>query len=378
MSDRAPWLKRFFFGGKTRCRVYQILSVLLENNVILIEALREVRDVFNEAKEGEFSAEERASDNVKCKTFAAEAIQDWILHLKRGDASGSPLSRAMARWVPHEEAALIQAGEATSDLPRMLRDAVSGIKNQGAMLGAILSGTVYPAVLFGGAYFVMRLVSNDVMPPFIKQVDPEQWEGPAYALYLLSQAFVTFGFPLVVAAVVIGIGSVVSLPLLRGPVRVFLDTYIPPWTIYRMVQGASFLRGIAVQTRAGIKVFDSLSSMSAMASPWLRERLEATMYGVQQGANLGEALNRAEYNFPDPLAIKILRVLASRDKFDETIYNFAGEWQAEALEKVKAASAVFLVAGILAIGVVGGTTISGMQSLAGAIEERADSAGMER
>lgn len=46
-----------------------------------------------------------------------------------------------------------------------------------------------------------------------------------------------------------------------GKVDVWLDRTLPPWSIYRMLQGTTFLLNMAVMLNAGIRPYDSLASM---------------------------------------------------------------------------------------------------------------------
>lgn len=367
MQNKVSWFKRLQFNGSTRVEIYEMLALLLENRVLLIDALREIRGVFNDR--GDSSPRGILSiDDVKVRNIKSEAVHDWVLRLKDGLA----LSRAMEPWVPHEEAALILSGEATGSLVRALRDAVKNIQGKGAMMSAVLGGAIYPIILFVGAYFTMKLFAEKVVPRFAAQVDPELWEGPARFLYVETQLFNKFAVPGAIAAVVLLIVIVATLPYFRGSLRVALERYLPPWSIYKMMQGSTFLKNIAVQTRAGIKLYDSVTSMQGMASPWLRERLEGALYGIQQGQNLGDALYNAGYEFPDRHSVRILRVLASRDGFDETIYSFAERWEETTIKRVKSASSMLMLLGVLSIGFVAGSAVAGMQGLTQMIEDNAD------
>lgn len=371
MQSKIGWFKRLQFDGGTRVQVYEMLALLLENRVLLIDALREIRGVFDERDDDEHR-DVLSIDDVKVRNIRAEAVHDWILRLKAGDKDGFALARAMEPWVPHEEAALILAGEATGSLVRALRDAVKNIQGKGAMLSAVLGGTVYPVMLFVGAYFTMRLFAQKVVPRFALQVDPALWEGPAHFLYLETQAFNRFAVPGAIVLIGLLIASLASLPFMRGRIRVGLERHLPPWNLYKMIQGVTFLKNVAVQTRAGIKLTDSVDSMREMASPWLRERLDGALYGLEQGQTLGDALYNAGYEFPDRHSVRILRVLSSRDGFDETIYSFAERWEEATLKRVKRVSSLLLVAGVLAIGFVAGSTVLGMQGLTEMIDDNAE------
>ena len=369
MQHKVSWFKRLLFGSSARVEIYEMLQLLLENRVLLIDALREIRGVLNDSRDVDATNQ---TDDVKLRNVKAEAVHSWILQLKTGSKDGFALSRAVAPWVPHEETALIQSGEATGQMPRALEDCVKAIQSKGQMLSAVAAGTVYPIMLFIASFFVMRLFATKVIPRFVTQIDPELWEGPAKVLYIEADLFNRFGVPLAIGSVVALIAIIVTLPYMRGPVRVFLDRYVPPWNIYKMIQGATFLKNIAVQTRAGIRLYDSVTSMIDMGSPWLKQRLQSALYGIQQGQNLGDALHNGGYEFPDRRSVQILRVLASRDGFDETVYNFAGRWQEQTVKRVKSASQIFLAAGILSIGFVTGSCFLGMQGISQLIQDNAE------
>lgn len=373
MPSRANWFSRSRLSGAARIEIYELLALLLENRELLINALREIRDVLNDTgRRTERKAEGENVDEVKIRNIRAAAVHDWVLYLKSGDESGMPLSQAVRRWVPTEEASLIQSGEATGNLSRALRDCVEGILGKGAMMGAVLAGVGYPIGLLAGAYYVMRIFAKTVVPKFAQQLDPSQWEGTARFLYLEVQAFDNFAIPGVITAAILSVVFIASLPYYCGPGRVWLDRFFPPWNIYKVIQGATFLKNIAVQSRAGIKLFDSVSNMANMATPWLRERLQAAMYGLEEGQNLGEALHNAEYAFPDTRAVQILRVLASRDGFDQTLYAFAKRWEEATVKRVQRASRVLFIIGILAMGGVAASAFLGMQGLTAMVQEHAD------
>ena len=128
-----------------------------------------------------------------------------------------------------------------------------------------------------------------------------------------------------------------TLPYYTGRGRVFLDR-LPPWSIYRTLKGTTFLLNVAVMLRAGIKPYDSLQRLSRTANPWLKQRIEATRYGVGLGQNFGQALKNAGHEFPDKQAIQFLSVLASRKGFAEAALRFSDRWLNTSLKQVDAAA----------------------------------------
>jgi len=158
-----------------------------------------------------------------------------------------------------------------------------------------------------------------------------------------------------------------SLPhLSHAKWRIYLDK-IPPWSIYRMLHGSTFLLNIALMLNTGIRLQEVLVIMSKNASPWLRERITGALRGINRGDNLGIALYRSGYEFPDVRAIQFLRILADQNGFDKKLKNFGQRWLDQSVKGVERASKILLMAGILVIGflimmILGG--VVGIQQLA--------------
>ncbi|HFX3455646.1 type II secretion system F family protein, partial [Pseudomonas aeruginosa] len=131
---------------------------------------------------------------------------------------------------------------------------------------------------------------------------------------------------------------IVTLPTYRWKGRVWLDRTLPPWSIYRMLQGTTFLLNMAVMLNAGIRPYDSLASMIKISPPWLKQRLEAARYGVGLGQNLGVALRSAGHDFPDRQAIQYLCILANRGGFSEALVKFSRRWQETSLKQIELAA----------------------------------------
>ncbi len=141
-----------------------------------------------------------------------------------------------------------------------------------------------------------------------------------------------------VAVITLTVVVIVTLPTYRWKGRVWLDRMLPPWSIYRMLQGTTFLLNMAVMLNAGIRPYDSLASMIKISPPWLKQRLEAARYGVGLGQNLGVALRSAGHDFPDRQAIQYLCILANRGGFSEALVKFSRRWQETSLKQIELAA----------------------------------------
>ncbi|WWL44826.1 type II secretion system F family protein [Pseudomonas parakoreensis] len=95
---------------------------------------------------------------------------------------------------------------------------------------------------------------------------------------------------------------------------------------------------MSVMLRAGVGQLSALSILSRSASPWLRERIDAINYGVSSGKDFGTALKLAGHQFPDPMAIHFLQVLATRQSFAASMERFANRWLEQMLKRVETVS----------------------------------------
>ncbi|EBP7214785.1 type II secretion system F family protein, partial [Salmonella enterica] len=109
---------------------------------------------------------------------------------------------------------------------------------------------------------------------------------------------------------------------LTSRARLFMDA-LPPWSVYREVQGATFLLNFAALSRAQVKNEDALSQLSLHGSPWLRQRLNAASRLMKSGNSLGQALADSGYRFPSRDAINRLKLLTQGDGGEAIIDSFA-------------------------------------------------------
>ncbi|MFC6523200.1 type II secretion system F family protein [Undibacterium arcticum] len=141
------------------------------------------------------------------------------------------------------------------------------------------------------------------------------------------------------------VAIIVSLPLLRGRARYYLDK-IPPWSIYRMLHGSTFFLNVGVLLSADVHLPVVLEMLKARANPWLKERIEDALHGVNIGANLGEALHRAGHDFPDRRGVQLLRIISGQSGSEENLEAFGSRWMEESVTNLGKASKLILACAI--------------------------------
>lgn len=345
------------FGDGKRIDFYEILRVLVENN-------KSINDALNEILAMEMEDAKRPPPYAECVAVLIEQL-----------SAGEDFDKAIQPLVPMGEAQLIRAGLKTGDLAGALSDCILALESNAKMVGSVLMAAGYPLAMLSIIYFILGIFADKVIPPFERIIPPELWEGTAGTMHSMIEIFRAAGPALAIAAGSIAILVFVTLPMHWGGMdglRSKLEARLPPWSIYRMTNGTAFLKTLASQVRAGIKIDTILTEMSANATPWLRTRLDAIAEGMAAGESLGDAMQGSGYAFPDKRAVKILKMLSTSDGFETSISSFAARWEAKTVKQVQAAAKIAIVVSTLVMGGLTAILFIGVQELTDQVEQRSD------
>ncbi|HEY3591066.1 MAG TPA: type II secretion system F family protein [Buttiauxella sp.] len=344
------FLARMSFTSGVRLDFYRSLILLLDNQVRLNEALAELHNVYSHG-------------GKKLNAPVAMVINECLQRMNDGES----FSETMAWWLPVEEAMLLQAGELAGRLGDAFNEAEKIMAARKKIVGAIAGAVAYPLVLFAMMGFLLQMVANDLVPKLAKVVDPAKWEGAAGLLRDIASFVTNYGSTTVIVIVVTFTAITISLPRLRGPLRVALDN-LPPWSIYRLVHGATFLLNVGALIKSGMRLNSALEKLSEGTSPWLEERITAALDGLSEGKNFGEALTDSGYNFPDKKANRFLAVISTYSGIDKAIISFGNRWLEETVNKIQSISKFMLMSGVACVGITMLLVIAGAGGIQDAIQ----------
>lgn len=225
------------------------------------------------------------------------------------------------------------AGEQSGKLEGTLLSVVSVVQARKKINAVIVGGIAYPLAILAMVLAYVYLFGTRVIPQFTMMMDPTKWHGPARSLYVMSVWVQQW-----MAIALLGLGLLavllfVSMPRWRGNLRIWADR-LPPYSIYRLMMGSSFLMAFSALQGAGVTVEKALMRLSRVAPPWLRERLDGALLGVRSGLNCGEALRNTGYQFPSREVIDDLCVYAEYRGFAEALKLMADEWMEQGVEVI--------------------------------------------
>ena len=134
---------------------------------------------------------------------------------------------------------------------------------------------------------------------------------------------------------------------------------IPPWNLYRIFVGVSWLLSLSALVNAGTPVSKALRMLRGDSSPYLLYRLERALIYVNNGENLGEALYLTGLDFPDKEVIGDLQIYAELDNFPAALNMMANEWLEDSIRDIEQKAAGLNAAAILMIAAIVAWVVAG-------------------
>lgn len=332
-------------GGKVRLRTYRKIVRFLKSGVQIAVAL-------------EIMWKFASNDGRKKSAPLAIALHEW----RRSIMDGQPFAQAIKGWVPERDRSVIEAGEKAGRLDLAIENAIFIHEGSSKVVTTLVAGLAYPTLLVGVAVGLLTILTMQIIPAFDAVKPKATWTGTGAQMAFVADAVADGWLPATAALVTLGALVWWSMPRWTGRLRKRFDR-VPPYTFYRLLVGSGFMLSVAAMFRAGIATPEILRKLMRDAQPWYRERVSRTLYHVNNGLNLGEALHRTGYDFPDRETVADLRAYASLQDFEETLDQMGREWIEESVAKVQNQAAVLRNAAIVLLTVVFGWIASGIFSL---------------
>lgn len=341
-SIEARWARLMFDHGKsTRMGLWEKMATLIGNGVPILQALESILE-FRKKMFG-------AKDPV------CVAIEKWSVGL----CSGMKFSAAIEGWVPDSERMLLAAGEESGRLDHSLRSAVTMLQAGSAIRSAVIGGLAYPVALILLGFGVMYLFGFKIIPSFDQVVGSGKWHGIAAAMVSVSGLIKDWLWLVGIIVPVLVAAFFWSLKRWNGRYRVILDRY-PPYNIYRIVQGSTWLIAFSSMNEAGVKIERALEQMSVSSPPWLKTRILACLQGVRGGQSLGHALANSGYEFPDPEIIGDLEVYSRLSGFSDALSLLGNSWLQEGVKRIKTRMTVVFSINLIIVAILIAFMIGGM------------------
>ncbi len=323
-----------------RLKIYRKLISLLRNRFSLMDALDRIRGIItNDGKNPD------------------EPLALAILYWSRSLQNGNPFSVALEGWAPASERLMLSVGD-VSNLESALENLIKVTEGTTKMKQPLVSAISYPMFLSMMTVLIIYAIGVYMVPPMMSAAPNTRWTGSARDLVQLSvwiqkNWLIAFSFlPTVFFLIYLTLGR------WKGKTRAWFDN-VPPWSLYRIFVGVTWMLAMAALVRAGTPVSQALRSLRHDASPYLLYRIDSALVFINNGDNLGEALNKTGLGFPDKEIIGDLRIYSEMDNFQGALDQMANEWLENSVTGISQKAAVLnmvatlFVSGAIAWAVMG-------------------------
>ena len=314
-----------------RLELYRKLMALLRNRFSLMDALERLYAI-------------SSKDGKKPDDSTAIATAFWMQLVR----NGSTFSEALKGWVPNTEILMLSVGDVAA-LDVALQHTVRVVEGMNKMRSLVWGAVSYPLFLMMMVSLLVWAVAQYMVPPMVDAVPGIIWRGAAKTLVDLSMFVDRHPIFLFSILPVVVIMFLVSFPYWSGKSRAKVDN-MPPFSIYRIFIGVSWLLALSALVKAGMPVSKAMRALgNEDASPYLKFRVSRALMYVNNGDNLGEALYHTRLKFPDDEIIGDLRIYAELDTFPEALENLANNWLEDSIRQIEAIAGILNGVAILMI-----------------------------
>lgn len=274
----------------------------------------------------------------------AEILRECYSHL----ATGSTLAESLAEWIPDSERSVIEASDAVNKasegFQRAMKMAQDLQRSKSAITGA---GGIF-LFMFLNFFGLLAMICSMLIPKTIEITPLYMWSIPQKAIYYFYVFVSEYWYVAVTVAAMVIYGVWYSLPRWTGNSRYHADKYLP-YSLYRTLNGATFISNIDAMLSSGISLRDALVKMrDSSRDEWLKERIEGALIGLATGeGNLGAALDVSGYDFPSEDAIIKLRSLFDTSNKSGSLTSFSARWQEATISRIEKVGKAIQVMGML-------------------------------
>jgi type II secretory pathway component PulF len=341
MNDFERRFAKLQFRTNERLALYQQLAALLRTGVSKTDALQMTWKVASE-------------EGRRPKEATALVLRDILDGMRNGLTFGD----AMRRWVPAEDAMILEATESSDDFPGYLERYCKVIRKRREILGIIVGGLIYPITLISAVYGISYYFGTEVVPKIEGLLPTEKWAGPAKFLLYMKYFAESVAIPAALFVLMIGMIVFALLPRWAGYGRPVADRF-PVFSLYRMYTGVSFLISISSLVQGGLSVLNAVERVRPLATPYVRFRLNKVRTGMLNGLNFGAALNASGTGWPDPKMNLSIKVFADTHDLSAQLHRISEDWMERGKERIERSiglikTVVLILVFVVILGLVGG------------------------
>ena len=323
---KLPYVGNDYLTKKERFRIYEKIATSLTAGETLGEALASIY---------QFTSHDGEKPNLR----PALIIRKW----QSMQIAGLSFADMLRDYAPITEVSQLATG-AEAKLPQAIDDLVMMSEKTSQMSSNIRKAFMFPIMYLLVSIAFTVVFGVYVAPSFYPALPASKWEFEPALMAEIGQFFYEYWY--IIAFLIIGtvFGVYYSLPRWTGDLRTKFDK-LPPWSFYKLYHGANFMLMMSSLKEIGKTDQEVVHILSLHAQPWLLERLNALRPHLAAGKDIGFALWKSGYDFPDSETVIDLRSYASKTDFAQILRKTGTRWLNRADKRVESQAAILKVAG---------------------------------
>ncbi|MFK4705763.1 type II secretory pathway component PulF [Roseateles asaccharophilus] len=268
-------LLRLQFGAGARILFYETLRDFVREGVSVYEIIKRFE-----------------SGAALFKAFPTDVLKAIMNSMRGGSkvSQDASLGAALEPWAPAMETALIAAGERMGHLDVALHEASQMMRARERMRGMLIAKLSYPAMLVLMLAAVLGGLGKFLIPLLEQMEDRAKWPAAAKIIGFLADHSAVITTSMLSSITAFAIIFAITAPRWTGAARDFFDRYIPPWTIYREMQGSIALMTISMLTASGLPMTTAFDLLRTNSSPWVSDHMARIMMRMRSGKSEAAAL----------------------------------------------------------------------------------------
>lgn len=273
------------FGLKPRTMMYKKIASFSKQGTPVFQTIEMFEKAYSE-KKGD---------------ARAPILREWAASM----SDGFSFSEAITGFAPDSEVMLISAGESNGDLEGGMKKAIFISESTAKIRSALIGGLSYSGILILTLVGMIVMFSLKVIPQMTEVMPVGEWPPLSKKLYDMSMFVKNYGAVVGGTSVTLLVISIKTLGVFVGPIRRHLDR-LPPWNIYKTIQGSVFLITLSSMMNAGIPLNNALYRIRDMSPPYLAGYINAMTELLVTGGMNGEVMDVGLLDYDTSLDIKLL------------------------------------------------------------------------
>lgn len=263
-------------------------------------------------------------------------IGQILMECRKNIKAGFSLADSLREWIPDQELSIIESCDVAGRVSDGFLNAVFIAEGTEKILRSIKSSLMIMTYMFTLSLSMVVMFCVLLVPVLKQNVPLEKWNMAQLGVWYFYVTVTEYWYVILLLIVTISFITIRSLSRWTGNVRFAFDK-LPPFSIYKRLNGATFILNVNAMLSAGIPMETAINNMvSSCESPWMLERLEAILGAIEEGEeNLGSALDVIGYEFPGDAAIIKMKSLFETSNSEGSLKRFAGKWLDKTVSSVE-------------------------------------------